>query len=137
MRLLLGISDADIKTIRELRVIAEIRCNEYEEKEDKVGLSEKEEEDYGKWLLRHELFNRMEVLIDNQLILQKQIFPVNSSENESLNPFPELEEHCLRKDRQMEHDRKALEIMRKGLDVFFSHIQAKNHQDTDGNHLYQ
>lgn len=46
----------------------------------------------------------------------------------SLHNETALECHLQRRQRQMEHDRTAMEIMRKGLDVPFSRIQEKNHQ---------
>ena len=41
-----------------------------------------------------------------------------------------LEDHLKRRHKQMEFDRNALEVMRKGLDVPFSHTQVKNRQGT-------
>lgn len=39
-----------------------------------------------------------------------------------------LDGHYLRAKKQMEHDKRALEIMKKGLDVPVSHTQVKSHQ---------
>lgn len=41
-----------------------------------------------------------------------------------------LEFHMQCRQKNMEYDRTAAGIMKKGLDVPFSHIQEKNHQDT-------
>lgn len=60
MKIELGIDDADIKTIRELRCIADVNCMEYEKEEENDAV-------YGKWIFRQRLFSKMEALIDNQL----------------------------------------------------------------------
>ena len=41
-----------------------------------------------------------------------------------------LEEHLQCRLKMMEYDKNALGIMKRGLDVPFSHIQEKSHQDT-------
>lgn len=41
-----------------------------------------------------------------------------------------LDEHYLKAKKQMEYDKRALEITKKGLDVPVSHTQVKSHQDT-------
>lgn len=137
MQILLGISKTDIDTILKLVCIAENQCRIYGEKEDAEGLLDNEIEEYNRWLAREDLFRRMESLICNEIILrQPDAFAGNTTEASGNCPVA-LKEHCMRKNRQMEHDVKALEIMRKGLDVPVSHIQAKNHQDTSENHPCQ
>lgn len=137
MHILLGISETDIDTILKLVCIAEKQCRIYEEKEEDEGLFANERMEFDNWLAREDLFRRMEALINNEMILrQSDSFAPNVTETSENCPVA-LKEHCMRKNRQMEHDGRALEIMRKGLDVPVSHIQAKNHQGTSENHPCQ
>lgn len=137
MQILLGISETDIDTILKLVCIAENQCRIYGEKEDAEGLLDNERMEFDNWLSREGLFRRMEALINNEMILrQSETFVQNATETSENCPVA-LKEHCMRKNRQMEHDRMVMRIMRKGLDVPSSHIQAKNHQDTAGNHPCQ
>lgn len=137
MQILLGISETDIDTILKLVCIAEQQCRIYGEQEDKEGLLDNERMEFDNWLAREDLFRRMEALINNEMILrQSGTFAQNATETSEYCSVA-LKEHCMRKNRQMEHDGRALEIMRKGLDVPFSHIQAKSHQDISGNHPCQ
>lgn len=69
MEILLGVSEEDIKTINKLVFIARCNCEEYQNKET---LTNEEEMNYGEWLLRDDLFNRMQALINNQFILNKK-----------------------------------------------------------------
>ena len=57
MKIELGIDDADIKTIRELRCIADVNCMEYEKEEENDAENDAE---YGKWIFRQRLFSKME-----------------------------------------------------------------------------
>lgn len=47
-----------------------------------------------------------------------------------LNDNAALEKHLQCRKKNVEHDRKMLEVMRKGLDVPFSRIQEKSHRGT-------
>lgn len=137
MQILLGISEKDIDTILKLVCVAEQQCRIYGEKEDEEGLLDNEIMEFDNWLAREDLFRRMEALINNEMILRpSEAFARNAAEASGNCPVA-LKEHCMRKNWQMEHDGRALEIMRKGLDVPSSHIQAKSHQDTSGNHPCQ
>lgn len=72
MEILLGVSEADIEIIRKLVFTARRNCEEYQKREYKGVLTKEEEADYGDWLVRNELFTRMEALIDNQILLGKK-----------------------------------------------------------------
>lgn len=96
MKILLGVSEEDIKTIRELRVIADVSCMEYDKKADDGTLTDKEDVDYSKWIWRSELFTRMEALIDNQILLDKKSSTPDASE-ESSSVLSSEEIECIRR----------------------------------------
>lgn len=66
----IALSDEDISAIRNMRVTLSINVQYYEKKEDtEEGLTEKEAEEFSEWIWREILFNRIEALIDNELIM--------------------------------------------------------------------
>lgn len=71
MQVVLGLTETDIKTIRKMRAISDVNCIKFSEKEDREnGLTDEEYEEYGDWLLKNDLFTRMEALIDNQIAIK-------------------------------------------------------------------
>lgn len=70
MKITLGLNEEDIRTIRELRIIADLNCKEYEDKEE---IDWHDNSEFKKWASRYELFNRLEVLIDNQVAMDTSI----------------------------------------------------------------
>ena len=95
MKIVIGISDADIQTIRKVRLIAEMNCNEYERKKDTEEFSGMDAAEYEEWVYRYSLFNRMEALIDNQLALDGQVAPASSTGERLFEFSTVLEEQCL------------------------------------------
>ncbi len=65
----IALSDEDIGTIRSMRVTSSINSQYYGDKQDtEEGLTEEEEREFSEWIWREVLFDRMEALIDNELI---------------------------------------------------------------------
>lgn len=117
MEILMGISDEDIEVIRDLRWISEEWYRFYLDKEDEEGLSQKEYEEFNRWIFRRELFCRMEALVDNQIILQKPTFSSRNAKETCENCSGASKEHWQRMKRMLEQDRKALEIAERRMDA--------------------
>lgn len=109
MQISLGISERDIDTVRKLVRIVDEQCKYYEEKEDEDGLSDKEIMEFDDWLFRHNLFNRMEALIDNQIAVQEQLPGVNTPKM-TLDDTRVLEEHFEMMNRRREHEKNMIAI---------------------------
>ena len=79
----IALSDEDIRVIRDVRVTSTLTSQYYEEKEiSDENLTEEEYEEYSKWIFRELLFNRMEALIDNELL---KAMPKDATKKQRIN----------------------------------------------------